>query len=163
MRSGSSYRGAKKAAAREAGMSFSTFNEQYERSRHFAVRELERMAINSTPAQAQQALEALGNPISPADAWRKLAIWAANGGRATAVSPAIEQAELDEMNKAIPVSEEVIAKKLTLEDIDKALEEALTKWQGAGHTDPLTLSKPFAARARQIGWVEGVEFVEAKK
>ena len=55
------------------------------------------------------------------------------------------------------------AKKLTPEDIDKALEASLTKWQYEQHrVDPLPLSRLFAARARQLGWAEGVEFVEER-
>jgi hypothetical protein len=166
MRSASSYRGAKKRAAREAGQPFAVFNENYARSRHFAAAELERKALSSTPEAAQAALAMLGNPETPAEARRKLGLWAATGGRTTVVSPPIDQAELDSMNEAAaranPADEETVAKKLTLADIDKALEQALTNWQRKGETDPLVLSKPFAARARQLGWVEAVEFVEAK-
>lgn len=164
MRSASSYRGAKKRAAREAGVPFAVFNDQYAKARHFAAAQLERKALSSTPVEAEIALKALGNPQSAAEARRKLGIWAANGGRTTAVSPAIEQEELDAMNaaSAAKIDEETVAKKLTLEDIDKALEQALTNWQAGGNAEPMELSKPFAARARQLGWVEDVEFVEAK-
>lgn len=167
MRSASSYRGAKKKAAREAGIEFGKFNEHYKRSRMFAAHEMERKAINATPAEALAALAVIGSINTPAEARRKLGLWAASGGRKTPSSPALDQSELDAMNeaaaKAEPMPEEQVAKKVTLEDIDKALEKALTAWQTNGHVDPMELSAPFAARARQIGWVEGVEFAEANK
>lgn len=149
MRSASSYRGAKKAAAREASVPFSKFNEHYAKSRVFAANQLMAKAINATPNAATKAL----------------AVWAANGGRATAVSPAVTERELEAMNKPEPVPPEQAVKaaaKLTVEDVDKALEAALSKWQADRHEDPLPLSKLFAARARQLGWVENVEFVEDK-
>jgi hypothetical protein len=165
MRSASSYRGAKKKAAREAGVPFSKFNEHFAKSRMYAAHELERKAINATPAAAQEALDVLGGALTPADARKALGIWARNGGRATALSPAITQAELDAMNKPPELTDEQIAdaaKKLTAEDIDKALEATLSKWQADRHREPLPLSKLFAARARQLGWVEDVEFAEEK-
>lgn len=149
MRSASSYRGAKKAAAREAGVPFSQFNEHYRKSRVFAANQLMAQAIHATPEAAAKAL----------------AIWAANGGRATAISPAVTATELEAMNKPVPVPTEQAVKaaaKLTPADVDKALEAALSNWQRGGHEDPLPLTKMFAARARQLGWVEDVEFVEEK-
>lgn len=140
MRSASSYRGAKKKAAREAGVPFNAFNEHYHRSRAWAAQELDRKAARKT-----------------------LAIWAANGGRATAVSP---PADLAAMNAASPPAEatpedvEAIAKKITVSDIDKAMEAALTRWQADQRQGPMPMSKLFAARARQLGWVEHVEFEE---
>lgn len=167
MRSSSSYRGAKKRAAREAEVPFAQFNERYARSRHFAAAQVERAALNSTPEAAQRALDVLGDaPLSNAEARKRLAVWASNGGRATVTSPAIDQAELDEMNKAKPLTPEETesaveaTKKLTVEDIDKALEKALSRWQEAGNVTPMPLSKIFAARARQLGWAEDVEFEE---
>lgn len=165
MRSASSYRGAKKKAAREAHVPFSKFNEHYARSRVFAQHELERKALNATPAAAQEALAVLGD--DPGEARRKLAVWAAQGGRATAVSPMVDQAELDAINSKSPpqlTDEElaIAAKKLTPEDIDKALEATLNSWHKSGRVDPLPLSRLFAARARHLGWVEGVEFIEEK-
>lgn len=147
MRSASSYRGAKKKAAREAGVPFAKFNRHYEKSRVFAANQLVSKAINATPAAATKAL----------------AVWAANGGRATAISPAVTEQELEAMNEPAPVAPEqavAAAAKLTPADVDKAMEAALSKWQGAGRQDPLPLGKLFAARARQLGWVENVEFVE---
>jgi hypothetical protein len=161
MRTSSSYRGAKKRAAKDAKVPFAKFNEHYERSRHFAAAEVERAALTATPAAARAALDVLGAaPLSPAEARKKLAVWAAQGGRETAVSPAITEAELDAINPPPPITEEDAAKKVTISDIDKALENALSKWQSGGHVEPLPLSRIFAARARQIGWVEGVEFEE---
>ena len=44
-----------------------------------------------------------------------------------------------------------------------ALEKALTKWQHVDkRSDPMPMSKVFAARARALGWAEGVEFQEEK-
>lgn len=168
MRSASSYRSAKKKAAREAKVPFAQFNEHYERSRHYAAAELERKALRASPEAAAEALEVMGtDPATALEARRRLAEWAKNGGRETAVSPAVTQAELDAMNaNQQPTLAQVAAateaaKKLTPEDVDKALEKALTKWQHeAKRTDPMPLSKFFAARARQIGWIEGVEFME---
>lgn len=141
MRTASSYRGAKRRAAREAKVPFAQYNEHYERSRHYAAAEMER-----------------------AEARKQLALWAASGGRETSVSPAVSNAELDAMNasKLQDIPERETAEKIKIEDIDKALENTLTKWQAEGHTDPLPLSKLFAARARQLGWIEGVEFAEDK-
>lgn len=149
MRSASSYRGAKKKAAREAGVPFGRFNEHYQRSRHFAAAELERKALQMTPEGARETL----------------AVWARNGGRATAVSPAAATEELEAMNAASKpqLTEEEAAAKITVEDIDKALENTLTKWQTDLHQEPLPLSRLFAARARALGWVEGVEFEEGKR
>lgn len=156
MRTASSYRGAKKAAAKEAGVPFSKFNEHYQRSRAYAASELERRALNMTPGAAQKAL----------------AIWAANGGRATAVSSAATPAAIaaindqglqDALDADNPVNVEkavAAAKKLTAEDIDRAMEKALSAHQKAGHVEPLPLNPLFAARARSLHWVEGVEFVE---
>jgi len=172
MRSASSYRGAKKKAAKEAGVPFGKFNEHYQRSRHYAAAEIERAALNATPAQAQAALSVLGEaPLGNAEARKRLAVWAAQGGRKTAVSPAVADEELDALNAAsprsIPPEEEAAAveaaKKITPEDVDAALEKALTNWQYTmKRVDPMPLSKLFAARARQLGWAEGVEFYEEK-
>lgn len=57
---------------------------------------------------------------------------------------------------------EAEAKKLTVTDIDDAMEKALTKHQATGNPDPLPLSGRFAIRARLLGWVENVEFVEVR-
>lgn len=158
MRTASSYRGAKKKAAREAGVPFAKFNEHYQKGRMYAAHELERKALAMTPEGARQAL----------------GIWAANGGRLTAVH---QPADLKAMNAAAvrleplgPKEHEVAeaeavaavekAAKLTAADIDKALESALTNWQLAQKQEPLPLSRVFAVRARMLGWVENVEFVE---
>lgn len=172
MRSASSYRGAKKRAARERGVEFHKFNEHFQRSRHFAAAQMERAALNATPDAARKALEVLGEQaLSPAEARRKLAQWAANGGRATAISPQAADEELEALNAASPrnLSPEEeqaavqAAKKITPEDIDAALEKALTRWQHEQkRVDPMPLSKLFAARARSLGWSEGVEFYEEK-
>lgn len=155
MRSASSYRGAKKKAARDKGVPFSKFNEHYAKSRMFAAHELERRALAMTPEGAREAL----------------AIWARNGGRATAVSPPASAADLARMNAPPmpeidpppPIDEEKAveqAKKITPADIDKAMESALTRWIEDRRPGPMPLSKLFAARARTLGWVENVEFVE---
>lgn len=170
MRSASSYRGAKKRAAREKGVPFAKFNEHFERSRHFAAAQVERAALSATPEAARKALEVLGEaPLSPAEARRKLATWAANGGRQTAISPQASDEELEALNAKAnisPAQEEAAvqaAKKITVEDVDAALEKALTKWQHVDkRTDPMPMSKVFAARARALGWAEGVEFQEEK-
>jgi hypothetical protein len=173
MRSSSSYRGAKKRAAREKGVEFHEFNERYAKSRHFAAAQLVRAALNATPEAAQVALEALGGlPRSRAEARRKLAVWAAAGGRKTAISPQADDEELAALNAKsttdifTPEQEEKaveIAKKITTDDVDAALEKTLTNWQHSMHrVDPMPLSKVFAARARQLGWAEGVEFYEEK-
>lgn len=165
MRSASSYRGAKKKAARERGVPFAEFNEHYLKSRMFAAHELERKALNASPEAAR----------------RTLAIWAANGGRMTAASPPVTSEALKRMNEGVlsedlertPIGEPIppaptveqateSVKKLTVTDIDKALESALSRWQAAQNEHPMPLSKLFAARARQLGWVEDVEFVEEK-
>lgn len=170
MRSASSYRAAKKKAAREAGVPFSKFNEHFERSRHFAAAELERKALSMAPAAAQRALDILAE--TPEDARRRLAIWARNGGRATAVTRPATPAQIAAMNDPglqdaldadKPVDPEKAAQaatKLTIEDIDRAMEKALSAHQKAGHVEPLPLTKAFADRARALHWVDGVEFVE---
>lgn len=171
MRSASSYRGAKKRTAREKGVKFQQFNEHYQRSRHFAASQLERAALQATPERAREALEVLGaDPASAAEARRKLAAWAANGGRVTAISPAVSDEELQGINAASPrnhiapeqeAAAVEAAKKISAEDVDKALERALDNWH---HTmrrvDPMPLSRLMAARARALGWSEGVEFYE---
>lgn len=170
MRSASSYRGAKKKAARDAGVPFSKFNEHYGRSRHFAQAELERKALTLTPAAAQKALDVLGE--TPEEARKRLAIWARNGGRDTPVSQPATPAAIAAMNDPglqdaldadKPVDPEkavAAAKKLTIADIDRAMEKALSAHQTAGNEGPLPLSKMFAERARALLWVEGTEFVE---
>lgn len=163
MRSASSYRGARKEAAKSVGMSLPRYNQAFDIAA--------RAAESAAPAEAQDAARA------------KLAIWAANGGRETALSPAISDPTLKRMNDAAvvhtlqttppdapidapaPTTVEQAAdaaKKLTVADVDKAMEAALSAWQHAQREDPLPLSKMFAARARQLGWVENVEFVEEK-
>lgn len=163
MRSASSYRASRKKDAKAVGMSLPRYNQAFDIAA--------RAAESAPPAEAQDA------------ARRKLAIWAANGGRETAISQPVSDPVLKRMNAAAvahalqttppdaPVSappeatvEQAIeaAKKLTIADVDKALETALSNWQGEGHEDPLPLSKLFAARARQLSWVENVEFVEEK-
>ena len=156
MRSAGSYRGAKKRAAREAGVPFAKFNEHYARSRVHAAIKMEQQALTATPEAARKAL----------------AIWAENGGRQTAVSPPATPAALaamndqglqDHLDKDKPIDPEkaaAAAKKLTVADVDKALEATLSAWQSAGHVEPLPLSRLFSARARQLGWVENVEFTE---
>lgn len=170
MRSASSYRGAKKKAARDAGVPFSKFNEHYGRSRHFAQAELERKALTMTPAAAQKALDVLGE--TPEEARKRLAIWARNGGRDTPVSQPATPAAIAAMNDPglqdaldadKPVDPEkavAAAKKLTIADIDRAMEKALSAHQTAGNEGPLPLGKMFAERARALLWVEGTEFVE---
>lgn len=182
MRSASSYRGAKKKAARDAGVPFSKFNEHYGRSRHFAQAELERKALTLTPAAAQKALDVLGE--TPEEARKRLAIWARNGGRDTPVSQPATPAAIAAMNLTMegapldwqpdqglqdaldadkPVDPEkavAAAKKLTIADIDRAMEKALSAHQTAGNEGPLPLGKMFAERARALLWVEGTEFVE---
>lgn len=163
MRSASSYRGARKEAAKSVGIPLAKYN--------LAFSVAARAAESAPLAEAQDA------------ARKKLAIWAANGGRETALSPMTTDPALKRMNEAAvihtlqttppdaPVSAPAeatveqataAAKKLTMEDVDKALEQALSGWQGTGQEDPMPLSKLFAARARQLLWVEGVEFVEEK-
>lgn len=161
MRSASSYRGARKQGAKAVGMSLPRYNQAFDIAA--------RAAESAPPEEARDAARA------------KLAIWAANGGRETALSPAISDPALKRMNEAAvahtlqttppdaPISAPAeatveqataAAKKLTVEDVDKALEKALTGWQGAGREGPMPLSPMFAARARQLLWVEGVEFIE---
>lgn len=137
-------------------MPFSKFNEHYARSRVHAANNLISKAINATPEAATKAL----------------AIWAANGGRPTAVSPAATPAAIaamndqglqDHLDSTKPIDPEkaaAAAKKLTPADVDKALEGALNGWQTAGNEGPMPLSRLFAARARALLWVENVEFVE---
>lgn len=161
MRSASSYRGARKRDAKTVGMSLPRYNQAFD----IAAR-----AAESAPAaEAQDAARA------------KLAIWAANGGRETALSPAISDERLKRMNDAAmahtlattPPDAPILApadatveqataaaKKLTVDDVDLALEAALTNWHKAGEQGPLPMSKLFAARARQLNWAENVEFVE---
>ena len=80
------------------------------------------------------------------EARKKLAQWAANGAQVT-------DEEVADANAR--------AKKITADDVDAALEKALTHWQHElMRTDPMALSPIFAARARSLGWAEGVEFVE---
>lgn len=134
MRPGGSYRSQRKKAAREAGISLQQLNANIDRN----IREQEQAS---------------------ADARQRLGIWARNGGRDTAVSPAIQNEQIAAMN-AMAGGEAAIAEKIKLEDIDKAMERLLSKWQEDQNVDPLPLSKLFAARARQLGWVEGVEFAE---
>jgi hypothetical protein len=50
---------------------------------------------------------------------------------------------------------------ISVADIDLAMELGLDRWQRE-HDGPFPLSKIFAARARQLGWAEGAEFVEEK-
>jgi hypothetical protein len=161
MRSASSYRAGRKKIAKEVGIPLAKVN--------LAFDVAARAAEAAPPAEAQEA------------ARRKLAIWAANGGRETAVSPAVTDPVLKRMNKAaveavlettpaaVPIEPPApatveraaeAAKKITAEDVDKALEKALTNWQAAQHQEPLPLSKLFAARARTLGWAEDVEFRE---
>lgn len=163
MRSASSYRAARKKDAKAVGMSLPRYNQAFDIAA--------RAAEAAPPTEAKDA------------ARKKLAIWAANGGRETALSPAISDERLKRMNDAavthtlqtappdapldVPADVTVeqaaeAAKKLTVVDIDKAMEAALSNWQREGHEDPLLLSKLFAVRARQLGWVEDVEFVEEK-
>lgn len=163
MRSASSYRAARKKDAKAVGMSLPRYNQAFDVAA--------RAAEGAPSAEAQDA------------ARKKLAIWAANGGRETAVSPATSDLVLKRMNDAAAVhalrttppdapvqapadvtveQATEAAKKITAADVDKALETALSVWQTAGREDPLPLSKLFAARARQLGWVENVEFVEEK-
>lgn len=132
MRTASSYRGAKKRAARQAKVPFAQFNEHYERSRHFAAAEQERAA----------------------EARKRLGLWAASAKPTDAELAAMNDRKLE------PLGEKEAATKITIEDIDKALENTLSNWQAEGRTEPLPLSKLFAARARQLGWIEGVEFTE---
>lgn len=163
MRSASSYRGARKEAAKAVGIPLAKYNAA------FAV--AARAAESVPPAEAQDA------------ARKKLAIWAANGGRETVISQPVSNPVLKRMNDAAvvhalqttppdapiaPPPDATVeqateaAKKLTVEDVDRALEAALSGWQSTGQEGPLPLSKLFAARARQLLWVEGVEFVEEK-
>lgn len=132
---------------------------------------------------AARAAESAPAAEAQDSARKKLAIWAANGGRETALSPAISDPALKQMNDAAvahalqttppdapieapsPATVEqatAAAKKITVDDVDKAMESALSAWHNAKREDPLPLSKMFAARARQLGWVENVEFVEEK-
>lgn len=170
MRSASTYRAAKKKAARDAGVPFAKFNEHHARARHFAQAEMERKALQMTPGAAAKALDVLGE--TPEEARKRLAIWAKNGGRETPVSQPATPAAIAAMNdpglqdaldKDKPVDPEKAveaAKKITIEDIDRAMEKALSAHQKAGNVGPLPLNKAFADRARALHWVEGVEFEE---
>lgn len=171
MRSASSYRGAKKRKAKEQGVEFRKFNEHYQRSRHFAAAELERKALATTPESAREALRVLGEtPLGAAEARKKLAQWAAMGGRIAAIGPAASDEELEALNRASPreaiapeqeAAAVEAAKKITPEDVDKALEKALDNWHyQMKRVDPMPLSRMMAARARALGWSEGVEFYE---
>lgn len=163
MRSASSYRGARKEAAKSVGIPLAKYNAA------FAV--AARAAESAPQGEAQDA------------ARKKLALWAASGGRETVISRSTTDPVLKRMNDAAVVhtlkttppdapiaapAEATVeqataaAKKLTVEDVDKALETALSVWQTGGQEGPLPLSKLFAARARQLLWVEGVEFEEEK-
>lgn len=53
------------------------------------------------------------------------------------------------------------AKKITVQDVDEAMERALTKHQASGASYPLPLNRAFSIRARLMGWIENVEFMEA--
>jgi hypothetical protein len=159
MRSASSYRAFRKKMAKEAGITLPQLNRAYD--------------------VAARAAEAAPGGSEEDAARKKLAIWAANGGRETAISaPATDEAlkRMNEASKATnleaeaqeeaisaPATEAAIdaAKKITVDDVDKALEQALTRHQAAGNVNPLPLNSMFAARARSLGWVENVEFVEA--
>jgi hypothetical protein len=163
VRSASSYRGARKQMAKEVGLPLSKFNQVFD--------------------VAARAAEAAPRGDEQAAARKKLAIWAANGGRETALTPPISDPALERMNAATvehalkttppevpiePIAPATVeaaveaTKKLTVEDVDKAMEKVLTAWQGAGHEGPIPLNPMFAARARGLGWVEKVEFVEEK-
>lgn len=160
MRSSSSYRGARKAMAKEVGLSLPRFNQAFDIAA--------RAAEAAPPADAQEA------------ARKRLAIWAGNGGRETPLSEPITDPALQLLNAAstrhalqttppdapIEPGEVTVdaateaAKKITVADVDKAMEAALSRWQEERRPGPLPLSKVFAARARQLGWVEHSEFVE---
>lgn len=147
MRSASSYRSARKQAAKEIGVALRTYNKAFD----IAARQAE----NPTSAR-QQATE-------------KLAIWARNGGRETAVSPPDDLAVMNRGEPLGPKEHEIseqqaeeAAKKITTEDVDKAMESALSKWQADRNEGPMPLTKIFAARARALGWVEDAEFYEEK-
>lgn len=81
-------------------------------------------------------------------------LWAAQGGTLTPGQSAAIQAQA-----RAALSE---AKKLTVADIDAALEAALTKHQLDRNGAPLPLPPLLAARARSLNWVEEVEFIEEK-
>lgn len=163
MRSASSYRGARKEAAKSVGIPLAKYNAAF--------------------AVAARAAEAVPADEAQDAARKKLALWAANGGREMVISRPVTDPVLKRMNEAAVIhalqttppdapvaapSDATVeqateaAKKLTVEDVDKALEAALSGWQAADHAEPLPLSKLFAARARQLLWVEGVEFAEEK-
>lgn len=151
MRPASSYRSHRKKLAKEIGVSLPAFNKAFD----LIARQVEGEIPSPTAADAI-------NPASGAAARESLAIWARNGGRVTAVSPAATADDLAAMNTPVPTTEQAVeaAKKITPEDVDKALEAALSNWQKERREGPLPLSRLFAARARTLGWVEGVEFVE---
>ncbi len=95
---------------------------------------------NARAAQLEQKRDAAY------EARKRLGQWAANGAK-------VSEKELADANAR--------AKKITADDVDAALEKALTHWQHELlRTDPMALSPIFAARARALGWAEGVEFVE---
>ena len=145
MRPASSYRAGRRKQAKELGVSLPAFNKAFD----LIARQVEGEIPHPTAADAI-------NPASGAAARESLAIWARNGGRDTAVSPAASADDLGAMNqKAVDA-----AKKITADDVDRALEATLSRWQADGREGPLPLSKLFAARARTLGWVEDVEFVE---
>lgn len=148
MRSASSYRGARKEAAKSVGIPLAKYNAAF--------------------AVAARAAESVPAPEAQDAARKKLALWAANGGRETAISAPMPAEALDRLNQSHrnapdvgPVAEPTVPR-ITVEDVDKALEAALSGWQSTGQEGPLPLSKLFAARARQLLWVEGVEFEEEK-
>lgn len=150
MRSASSYRGARKAIAREVGLPLASINKAF----NIAARAAE-AAPAGTEAEAAR---------------KKLAIWAANGGRETAISPPSDLVSLNALSlKPAPAPEATVeqatkaAAKLTAADVDRAMEAALSKHQASGAREPLVLSRLFAARARLLGWVEDVEFVEERE
>lgn len=61
----------------------------------------------------------------------------------------------------LKIKEQEACRKVSVADVDKAMEKALTNHWARGGSAPLELSRPFAARARALGWLEGVEFKEA--
>jgi hypothetical protein len=150
VRSASSYRGARKQMAKEVGLPLSKFNQVFD--------------------VAARAAEAAPRGDEQAAARKKLAIWAANGGRETALTPPISDPALERMNAAtVEHALKTTPPEVPIEPIAPATVEAaveatkkLTAWQSAGHEGPIPLNPMFAARARGLGWVEKVEFVEEK-
>jgi len=139
MREGGSYRAARKRAAKRAGVDLATANNARQKA---AAREL-------------------------------LGRWAAAGGAPSVIHKPIEDGVLATLNgKSSVIGNTVVdpaaavavkaARDLTMEDVDKALENLLSQWQAGGNAGPLPLSRQFCARARQLLWVEGVEFAEVK-